>query len=29
MNTHRQPIACATIGSSRIDIIVSRNPVQV
>ena len=29
MNTHCQPIACAAIGSSRIDAIVSRKPAQV
>jgi hypothetical protein len=29
MNTQRQPIASAATGSSRIDIIVSRNPTHV
>jgi hypothetical protein len=29
MNTHCQPIDCAATGSSRIDAIVSRNPVHV
>jgi hypothetical protein len=29
MNTHCQPIDWAATGSSRIDAMVSRNPVQV
>jgi hypothetical protein len=29
MKAHCQPIACAAIGSSRIDAIVSRNPAHV